>query len=233
TLRERRRIPRSYWRGGVLSLAGLAISLTTFVLVQHVSLRPQHTHASIPLQEKPALPLPDIPSIAVLPFTNLSGDRPQEYFSDGISNQLIEDLSRLPGLFVIARNSSFAYKGKAVSEQEIGRQLGVKCVLEGSVRKAATQLRIGVQLVDASIGAEAWTQHFDRPLRDLFAVQDEIVSKVVTTLGLLFRLNEMKVPHDAPVHPTSNLEAYDDFLRGVEYGFRYTKDDNAKARRYN
>ena len=115
--RETRRIPRRYWRGGALSLTGLAIIVGTIVLVQHVSLKPPRTHASVPPQEKPALPLPSIPSIAVLPFTNLSGDPEQEYFSDGITDQLIDDLSRLPGLFVIARNSSFAYKGKSVKEQ--------------------------------------------------------------------------------------------------------------------
>jgi adenylate cyclase len=100
----------SYWRGSILSLTGLAITAATIILIQHLTLKPPRTHASIPPQERPALPLPTIPSIAVLPFTNLSGDPQQEYFSDGISNQLIEDLSRLPGLFVIARNSSFAYK---------------------------------------------------------------------------------------------------------------------------
>ena len=124
-----RRIPRRYWRGGVLSLTGLAIIVGTIVLVQHLSLKPPHTHASIPPQEKPALPLPSIPSIAVLPFTNLSGDPQQEYFSDGITDQLINDLSRLPGLFVIARNSSFAYKGKptkrARDREGVGREVCV------------------------------------------------------------------------------------------------------------
>ncbi len=123
--------------------------------------------------------------------------RKQEYFSDGITNQLINDLSRLPGLFVIARNSSFAYKGKAIKEHEIGNELGVKYVLEGSVQKAADRVRIGVELVDASSGAEEWTQRYDRPLNDIFAMQDEIVGKVVTTLGLIFKLDEMKTPHGA------------------------------------
>ena len=132
--RRTQRIPRKYRRVGVLSFAGLAIVIVTIVLVQHLSLKPQPTHASIPPQEKPALPLPSIPSIAVLPFTNLSGDPNQEYFSDGISDQLINNLSRLPGLFVIARNSSFAYKGKATKEHEIGKELGVKYVLEGSAQ---------------------------------------------------------------------------------------------------
>src|SRR5262249_45689108 len=153
----------------------------------------------------------------------------QEYFTDGIANQLIEELSRVPGFFVIARNSSFSYKGKSVTEQQIGRQLGVKYILEGSVRKAANRFRIGVELVDASAGAEIWTQRFDRSLTDIFAVQDEIVSKVVTTAALLFKLNEMKVGQ-AFFRPTNNLQAFDEFLRGVAYYFRFTKDDNAKAR---
>src|ERR1700674_145927 len=131
------RIPRKYRRAGVLSFAGLAIIVVTILLVQHLSLKPQPTHASIPPQAKPAPPLPDIPSIAVLPFVNLSGDPQQEYFSDGISDQLINSLSRLPGLFVIARNSSFGYKGKATKEHEIGNDLGVKYVLEGSALKSA------------------------------------------------------------------------------------------------
>ena len=168
----------------------------------------------------------------MLPFTNLSGDPQQEYFSDGISNQLIEDLSRLPGLFVIARNSSFAYKGKSTSEHEIGRELGVKYVLEGSVRRVPERVRIGVELVDASSGTERWTQHFDRPLKDLFAMQDEIVGKVVTTLGLLFKADQLNLPHGSSFRPTDNLEAYDDFLRGLDYAVRFTKDDNAKARHY-
>ncbi len=221
--RETGQIPRRYWRSGVLSLAGLAIVVGTIVLVQHLSLKPPRTSASIPPQEKPALPLPSIPSIAVLPFTNLSGDPQQEYFSDGISDQLINDLSRLRGLFVIARNSSFAYKGKATKEHEIGRELGVKYLLEGSVRKTADQVRIGVELVDASTGTEAWTARVDRPLKDIFAVQDEIAGKVVTTLGLLFKLG-------AP--STDNLEAFDDFLRAVKYSWRWTKDDDAKARQW-
>jgi len=228
--RETGRIPRRYWRGGVLSLTGLAIIVGTIVLVQHVSLKPPQTHASIPPQVKPALPLPSIPSIAVLPFTNLSGDPDQEYFSDGIADQLIGDLSQLPGLFVIARNSSFAYKGKPVREQEIGRELGVKYVLEGSVRKAADQVRIGVELVDASTGTEMWTQRYDRPLADIFAMQDEIVGKVVTTLGLVLKLEEMNAPHWGKSQPTTNLEAFDDMLRASQYFNRFTKDDNARAR---
>jgi TolB-like protein len=223
---------RGYWRSGLLSVTGLAIVIATIVLVQHVSLRPEPTDASIPPQEKPALPLPSIPSIAVLPFTNLSGDPKQEYFSDGISDQLINDLSRLPGLFVIARNSSFAYKGKTTKESEIGKELGVKYLLEGSVHREADQVRIGVGLVDAGAGTEKWTARYDRPLKEIFAVQDEIVGKVVTTLGLLLKLDEMNLPQGGNAQPTQNLEAFDDLLRSTEYIFRATKNDNAKAREW-
>jgi TolB-like protein len=229
--RKTRHIPRKYWRSGVLSLTGLAIVVATTVMVQHVSLKPPGTSASIPPQEKPALPLPSMPSIAVLPFANLSGDPQQEYFSDGISDQLINNLSRLPGLFVIARNSSFAYKGKATKESEIGKELGVKYLLEGSVHKEADQVRIGVELVDTSTGTEEWTARYDRPLKDIFAVQDEIVGKVVTTLGLLFKHDEMKLPHFGGARPTENLEAFDDMLRAGPYYWRGTRDDYPTAQK--
>jgi adenylate cyclase len=221
---------RHYWRRGVLSLTGVAIVVGTILVVQHVSLKPPRTHASSPAWNPhpsplpqqsgrwaEALPLPNIPSIAVLPFTNLSGDPQQEYFSDGISNQLIEDLSRLPGLFVIARNSSFAYKGKSTSEHEIGGELGVKYVLEGSIRRASDHVRIGVELVDAGSGTEMWAQHFDRPLKDIFALQDEIVGKIVTTLGLIFKLDRLNGLGWVVAPSTNNLEAFDDFLRAASY----------------
>jgi adenylate cyclase len=230
--RRTQQLTRKYRRVGVLSLTGLAMVIAMIVIVQHLSLKPQTTHASIPPQEKPALPLPDMPSIAVLPFTNLSGDPHQEYFSDGISDQLINDISRLPGLFVIARNSSFGYKGKTTKEQQIGKELGVKYLLEGSVHKAADQVRIGVELVDASNGNEEWTARYDRPLKDIFAVQDEIVDKVVTTLGLLFKLEEMRLPHGGPSYRTQNIEAFDDLLRAQEGMWRLTKDGNIRARQW-
>jgi len=224
---QTRPIARRYWRGGVLSLAGLAIILATIVLVQHVWFKPPHTHASIPPPQKPALALPDKPSIAVLPFTNMSGDREQEYFSDGITDDLITDLSRLPALFVIARESSFTYKGKAAKLQDVGRELGVKYILGGGVRKAAGQVRITVQLADATTGEELWAEHYDRPLRDVFALQDQIVQRIVTTLNLQLALSQqgLVVPRR-----TDNLEAYDDFLRGTIFLYQISRDGNAKAR---
>ena len=174
-------------------------------------------------------PLPDKPSIAVLPFTNLSGDREQEYFSDGITDDVITALSRLPGIFVIARSSTFTYKGIAAKVQDVGRELGVRYVLEGSVRKADSQVRITAQLVDAASGAHLWAESYDRPLRDIFAMQDEIVRRIVTTLNLQLDLWDK---HGLLVTKrTDNLEAYDDFLRGLEYAQSATKAGNEQARR--
>jgi TolB-like protein len=133
---------RKHWRGGVFSIAGLALIAAVIVFVQHLSLRPPTTTASIPPAPSPALTLPDKPSIAVLPFTNLSGDPEQEYFSDGITGDIITTLSRSPDLFVIDRASTFSYKGKPIRVQELSRELGVKYVLEGGVQKAAGQLRV-------------------------------------------------------------------------------------------
>jgi adenylate cyclase len=224
------RLGRKYWRRGVLSLTGLAIAAGTFLLVEHLSLKPPHTSASIAPLEKPALTPPNLPSIAVLPFTNLSGDPQQEYFSDGISAQLIDDLSRIPRLVVIARNSSFAYKGKSIREQDVGKQLGVKYLLEGTVHKANDRVRIGVALVDSSSGTEMWSARYDRPLKDVLAVQDEIVRRVVTTVGLIVAADQKNAPHWWPAPPTDNLEAFDDLLRAAQYSSRYTKDDNARQR---
>ncbi len=182
-------VARKYVRRGVFSIAGLAIIAATIIFVQHLSLRPPTPSASIPPAQPPALPLPDKPSIAVLPFTNMSGDRDQEYFSDGITDDLITALSRLPDLLVIARTSTFTYKGKAAKVQDIGRDLGVAYVLEGSVRKAGDNVRITAQLVDAGSGDHLWADHYDRPLKDIFSLQDEIVRRIVTTLKLQLPLD--------------------------------------------
>jgi adenylate cyclase len=225
---QMRRRTRRYWRGGVLSLAGLAIIAATIVIVQHMSLKPPRTPASISPAERPALPLPSIPSIAVLPFANLSGDPRQDYFSDGITDDLVTDLSRVPGLFVIDRGSTFAYRGKPAKVQQVGRELGVKYVLEGSVRKEAERVRINVQLVDASMGIQVWTQRYDKHLRDIFKVQDEIVRSLATTLNI-----QLRVLGKGYVMPqrTQNLEAYDYFLQGLEHLMTLTPEGFAKGRK--
>ena len=155
---------------------------------------------------RPVLALPDKPSIAVLPFQNMSGDPEQEYFSDGMTEDLITDLSKVSGLFVIARNSSFAYKGRSVKVQEIGRDLGVRFVLEGSVRKAGNRVRITAQLIDAGSGGHLWADRFDRDLMDIFSTQDEVVKKIVGVLAVTLTQGEERRLHR---RGTGNVEAYE------------------------
>jgi adenylate cyclase len=209
-------------------VAGLVLVAATIVAVRYLS-RPSLSPQSSALitQAAPALPLPDKPSIVVLPFTNMSGDPAQDYFSDGLTETLTGDLSKISSLFVIARNSAFTYKGKAVKVQDVGREMGVRYVLEGSVLKAGDQVRITAQLIDASSGYHLWTQRYDRPLRDILMLHDEIVQKIVTTLKLQLTLQEQGV---IVRKHTDNLEAYDAFLRGMEYKLRFTKEADAQAR---
>jgi len=228
TTRVAREVRSKYVQRGAFSIAGLALIAAIIVLVQHVSLKPQHTPASIPRLQARALALPDEPSIAVLPFANLSGDPQQDYFSDGITDDLVTDLSRVPGLFVTDRSSTFAYKGKPAKVQEVGQELGVKYVLEGSARKAADWVRINVQLVDASTGNQVWSQRYDRQLHDIFALQDEIVQSLIATLNL--QLTVLQRGWFLPQR-TKNLEAYDYFLRGFEYFLDPTPDGLVKGRK--
>jgi adenylate cyclase len=155
--------------------------------------------------EKMAFPLPDKPSIAVLPFENMSGDPEQEYFSDGITEDIITALSKTPKLFAIARNSTFTYKGKPVKVQQISEELGVRYVVEGSVRKAEDRVRITAQLIDALTGHHIWAEKYDRDFNDIFAVQDEITKKIITALQVKLTEGEQAVVY---AKGTDNLEAY-------------------------
>jgi TolB-like protein len=158
------------------------------------------------------LPLPDRPSIAVLPFANLSGDAEQEYFADGIVEDIITALSRMRWLFVIARNSSFAYKGRAVDVKQVGRELGVRYVLEGSVRKSVSRVRIAGQLIDTATGAHLWADRFDGGLEDIFDLQDNITASVVSAIAP--KLEQAEIER-AKRKPTESLDSYDYFLRGM------------------
>jgi len=161
--------------------------------------------------EKPTLALPDKPSIAVLPFQNLSGDPEQEYFADGVVEEIITALSRMRWLFVIARNSSFTYKGRAVDVKQVGRELGVRYVLEGSVRKAGSRVRITGQLIDAATGAHLWADRFEGALEDIFDLQDQVTASVVGKIEP--KLEQAEIER-AKRKPTENLDAYDYYLRG-------------------
>src|SRR5262249_26931625 len=190
------------------------------VHVYRIIVDPRQRHAAT----KPAtgtLALPDRPSIAVLPFQNMSGDPEQEYFSDGVVEEIITALSRMRWLFVIARNSSFAYKGKASDIRQVGRELGVRYVLEGSVRKAGSRLRITGQLIDASTGAHLWADRFEGGLEDVFELQDHVTSSVIGAIAPTLEQAEME---RAKRKPTENLDAYDYYLRGIASLHRWSRE---------
>jgi adenylate cyclase len=173
-------------------------------------------------------PLPDKPSIAVLPFQNMSGDPEQEYFADGMVEEIITALSRFKWLFVIARNSSFTFKGKAVDIKEVGRRLGARYVLEGSVRKASGKVRITGQLIDAVTGAHMWADRFERDLTDIFALQDEVTVAVVSAIQPKLLQTEIAM---AARRRSENLTAYDFYLRALPQFYLTTREGFAEAMR--
>ncbi len=181
-------------------------------------------HAAEP--PRPALPLPDRPAIAVLPFTNMTDDPAQEYFSDGISEDIITALSKLRWFFVIARNSSFVYKGKAVHLKQIGAELGVGYVVEGSVRKVGDRVRITAQLNDVATGSHIWAERYDRDLADVFAVQDEITEAIVTAIEpQLYAAENFR----ARRKPPDSMDAWDLVMRALSHYWRVTRQDNVVA----
>jgi adenylate cyclase len=172
------------------------------------------------------LPLPTKPSIAVLAFENMSGDPDQEYFADGMVEEIITALSRMRWLFVIARNSSFAYKGRSIDVKQIGQELGVRYILEGSVRKAGSRVRITGQLIDAATGAHLWADRFDGGLDDIFDLQDQVTASVVGAIAPKLELAEIERSRRKP---TENLDAYDHYLRGLAGVYQWTKKGNDDA----
>jgi len=179
------------------------------------------------LPEKPPFPLPDKPSIAVLPFANMSEDPDQEYFSDGITEEIITALSKVPDLSVIARNSSFTYKGKSVSIPTVARELGVRYVLEGSVRKAADKVRVTAQLIDAQTNNHLWAERYDRDLKDIFALQDEITMKILTAVRVKLTEGEQARLYGKRA---KNLDSYMKVLEGRRYFYRFNRESNLQAR---
>jgi len=211
------------WRKVSLAIAVVLVMGAAAGTIWRFYFRPSVDPASM---EKMAFKLPDKPSIAVLPFVNMSGDPTQEYFSDGITEDLITDLSQISGLFVIARNSTFAYKGKAIKTRQVAEELGVRYVLEGSVRKADKQVRINAQLIDATTGGHLWAKRYDGHLDDVFGLQDKITQKIVAALAVKLSVGEQE---KVTRKETDNIEAYDAFLKGWEHYRRWTPEDFRKA----
>jgi adenylate cyclase len=216
--REKRAMPR-WWKKVAFSLVVVSIVGGATLAIWNSYIRP--------VPPTIGLELPDKPSIAVMPFKNLSEDPKQEYFSDGITEEIISALSSVPKLFVIARNSTFTYKGKPVKVQQVSEELGVRYVIEGSVRKAGDKIRITAQLVDALTGHHLWAKRYDRNLSDIFAVQDEITKKIITAMQV--KLTEGEQVRTA-AKGTNNLEAYLKCLQANEYWNRLNIESNALAK---
>ncbi len=213
------------WKTAAAGVLGLVV-LAGGVVWNFYFRAPRIEPASV---ERMALPLPEEPSIAVLPFTNLSGDPEQEYFSDGITEEIITALAKIPQLLVIARNSTFTYKGKPVKVQKVAENLGVRYVLEGGVRKAGDKIRITAQLIDAISGHHLWAERYDGTLGDVFGLQDKVTEKIVAALAVELTSDEKE---NVARRGTDTVAAYDAFLQGREYYLRHTRDDMVKAVTY-
>jgi len=219
---ENRRLKMWHWTAiyalAVLIIVGGVLGLWEFYV------RPDVAPASI---EKMAYPLPDKPSIAVLPFDNMSKDPDQDYFCDGITEEIITALAKVPDLFVIARNSTFTYKGKPVKVQQVAEDLGVRYVLEGSVRQSEDRVRVTAQLIDALTGKHLWAERYDRKLEDIFAIQDEITKTVIVALQVKLTAGEVA---NMSSKRTDDLDAYLKSMQGISYFERMNIDGNALAR---
>jgi adenylate cyclase len=211
---------------GIAVVSLLLVTATALMIWKHWQ-PSTSTPADVAYEEKLPAPLPDKPSIAVLPFQNLSGDEEQEYFSDGITNDIITDLSKFNQLFVIASNTVFTYKGKPVKVKKVSQELGVRYVLEGSVQKAVDKVRVNAQLIEGASGHHLWAERYDRDLKDLFALQDEIIQTIVRTLAV--KIGEAERARVLR-KKTENLEAYDYLLRGWHYYDRRSRSANSQAR---
>ena len=224
--KRRKDDPRHKRRATLIALLILVPALAALAVWNFYFRPPPIEPASV---EKMAFPLPDKPSIAVLPFVNMSGDPKQEYFCDGLTDNIITNLSRIPHLFVIASNSTFTYKAKPVKVQQVAEDLGVQYVLEGSMQKSEKRIRVRAQLVDAIKGRHLWAESYDRNLEDIFALQDEIASKVITSLQVELTSGEYA---RSTGRGTKNLQALELWWRAQYHLIRFKKEDNALAKQY-
>ena len=223
---EKKVKPRRWQRTALIVVAILILVAAAFTIWKFY-IRPT-APLEVASKEKMAFPLPDKPSIAVLPFMNMSGDSELEHFSDGITEEIITALSKTPKLFVIARNSTFTYKGKPVRVKQVAEDLGVRYVLEGSVRKATDRLRITAQLIDALTGHHLWAERYDREPKDIFALQDEITLKILNSLHVKLTGGEQDRVYGKG---TNNLEAYIKVLQGRDYFWRLNRESNILAKK--
>ncbi len=210
-----------------IAVIAFAIIVLFIAAGAYILLKPTEVHHESVSGGQMLNPMPDRPSIVVLPFTNMSADVEQEYFADGMTDDLITDLSKLSKLFVIARNSSFSYKGKNVDVREIAQELNIRYALEGSVRRSGGTIRINAQLIDTETGGHLWAERYDGTLENIFALQDEITQKIVSALAVELTRDERETLKRMD---TDNLQAYEYFLEGRERFFRYSKDGMIEAR---
>jgi adenylate cyclase len=217
------------WRKIVMAMAALLVTGAVAVAIWYFHVRPASPPPEVASEQTPALELPDKPSIAVLPFVNMGGDKEQEYFSDGMTDDLITDLSKVSGLFVIARNSVFTYKGKSVKVQQVAEELGVRYVLEGSVRRGGKKVRINAQLIDATTGHHLWAERYDGDMSNVFGLQDKITGEIVAALAVKLTSGEQE---QVERKYTKSVAAYDAFLQGRAHYVRCTPDDYVKAVSY-
>jgi len=226
---EAKKTVSKMWRNIFISAGCFLLAVAIMIAIWYFYLIPPPTLTEIASEQTPKLDLPDLPSIAVLPFVNVGGEPEQEYFSDGMTDDLITNLSKISGLFVIARNSVFTYKGKPVIVQKVAKELGVRFVLEGSVRRAGDKLRINSQLIDATTGHHLWAERYDGNVGDVFALQDRITEKIVAALAVKLTSGEQE---QVARKYTDNIKAYDAFLQGRAHYSRRTPDDLVKAVSY-
>jgi TolB-like protein/class 3 adenylate cyclase len=213
-----------------LAIIGVVVIAGSVILYQFV-LHKSPSKEEVASKDKMAFPLPAVPSIAVLPFDNMSKDPKEEFFSDGITESIITALSKVPGLFVIARNSTFTYKGKPVKVKQVSEELGVRYVLEGSVQRSADRIRITAQLIDALTGEHIWAERYDRDLKDIFALQDEITLKILMATRVKLTEGEQALRADKYFKGKQGFDCYLKLLEGVSYLQRATIEDNNVARR--
>jgi adenylate cyclase len=216
------------WQKVALTIGVALLQVGGGLVVKKYFDRPPSPPVATSSVQKVALPLPDKPSIAVLPFENMTGDPKQEYFADGFTEQIITSLSKISSLFVISRNSTFTYKGKPVKVQQVSEELGVRYVLEGSVQKSSNRIRINVQLIDAISGQHVWAQSYDRDLKDIFGLQDEVILKITSALQVNLTAGEQAL---AWAQGTKSLEAYLKLMQSREYIRKGNRETVAQARR--